>query len=293
MAADSTNKPLGTWNTCRHLTTGVDAEQEGRFYPRCALGSREQRLRWLAEVSPSRLEVVRALQDEFDQLSLGQRERLDAARTRLQGESFMPSASPEVQQVVNDFLERIDEFLWANSERLQDVGLPVDGLRGLISEWIWAWLRTPLIDAPSVREDLVQGLGNGSRAFLGLPMQIRPPATIRLLDRPLYRDAILEIVPTAQPPGIALIGDVDFSNIAAVRSALAGLSESDGDVHLDLSELLFCDLGGLQAIVRAAQALPTGRRMVLHGIPRQIDRALEMFDWAPLPNLVVAEVPSA
>jgi len=44
-ATDSRNKPLGTWPTCRHLTTGSDVENRGRFYPRCALGSPEQRLR--------------------------------------------------------------------------------------------------------------------------------------------------------------------------------------------------------------------------------------------------------
>ena len=43
-ATDSQNKPLGTWPTCRHLTTGTDVGNRGRFYPRCALGSPEQRL---------------------------------------------------------------------------------------------------------------------------------------------------------------------------------------------------------------------------------------------------------
>jgi len=43
-ATDSQDKPLGTWSTCRHLTTGSDVDNRGRFYPRCALGSPEQRL---------------------------------------------------------------------------------------------------------------------------------------------------------------------------------------------------------------------------------------------------------
>jgi hypothetical protein len=43
-AADSKDKPLGTWSTCRHLVTGTDVDNRGRFYPRCALGSPEQRL---------------------------------------------------------------------------------------------------------------------------------------------------------------------------------------------------------------------------------------------------------
>jgi hypothetical protein len=73
-----------------------------------------------------------------------------------------------------------------------------------------------------------------------------------------------------------------------VARALASLPPRTGDVHLDLSGLLFCDLGGLQAIVRAAQALEPGRRLVLHGIPRQFEHALEIVEWAPLPNLSIA-----
>jgi hypothetical protein len=48
IAADSRNKPLGTWRTCRHLGTGDDLENRGRFYPRCGLGDQRQRLQWLA-----------------------------------------------------------------------------------------------------------------------------------------------------------------------------------------------------------------------------------------------------
>lgn len=57
VAADSKNQPLGAWNTCRHLVAGNDLEQRGRFYPRCELGSREQRLQWLAKVTPAKLEA--------------------------------------------------------------------------------------------------------------------------------------------------------------------------------------------------------------------------------------------
>src|ERR1700694_3027969 len=83
IAADSRNKQLGTWRTCRHLITGNALETRGRFYPRCALGNSEQRLQWLAQVSPARLDVVRALQEEFDQVSPPPRERLFYPRAPL------------------------------------------------------------------------------------------------------------------------------------------------------------------------------------------------------------------
>jgi len=58
IAADSRNRPLRTWRTCRHLGTGKDLENRGRFYPRCALGDQRQRLHWLAQVGPAKLDIA-------------------------------------------------------------------------------------------------------------------------------------------------------------------------------------------------------------------------------------------
>jgi len=287
MAADSRNKPLGTWRTCRHLGTGNDLENRGRFYPRCALGDEKQRLQWLAQVSPAKLDVVRALQDEFDELSRPHRERLFDARARLH--SGPPSAvrEPELEELINGFLSTIDGFLEQNDERFRDVGLPAEPLRQLIKEWVWAWVRTPELATPRFDEKPLDVFDRPVRGFLGAPAE-PVPAARRLWNRPLYSDTILQIVPTVDPPGLALLGDVDRSNVAAVAQALARTRGHAGDVHLDLSGLLFCDLGGLQVIVRASQALDPGRRLVLHGIPQQLERALEIVGWAPLPNLAIA-----
>jgi anti-anti-sigma regulatory factor len=288
VAADSRNKPLGTWHTCRHLGTGNDLENRGRFYPRCALGDQQQRMQWLAQVSPAKLDVVRALQAEFDQLSQPHRQRLFDARARLHSGPASAAREPELERVINGFLTTIDRFLDENDERFRDVGLPAEPLRQLIKEWVWAWVRTPELATPKLNEERLDAFENPVRAFLGAPGQpVEAPAR-RLWDRPLYADTILQIVPTMDPPGLAMVGDIDRSNVAAVANALARMRGHAGDIHLDLSGLLFCDLGGLQAIVRAAQALNAGRRLVLHGIPRQLERALEIVDWAPLPNLMIA-----
>lgn len=194
----------------------------------------------------------------------------------------------ETQELIDGFLKVIDRFLNANEARFLDVGLPTQPLRLLIREWVMAWVRTPEMAAPRMRDAPPDAFANPVRAFIGLPAEPATEFTRRLWDRPIYSDTVLQIVTTADPPGIALIGDVEASNVPAVARALAGLRSSTGDVHLDLSGLLFCDLGGLQAIVRAAQALEPGRRLVLHGVPRQLERALEIVDWAPLPNLSIA-----
>jgi anti-anti-sigma regulatory factor len=288
IAADSRNQPLGEWRTCRHLTAGNQLENRGRFYPRCALGSRSQRLQWVAQVSPARVDVVRALQDEFDGFSMPHRRQLSEARTRLHAGSRSRATEAETQELIDGFLQAIDRFLTANEARFQDVGLPTQPLRQLIREWVIAWVRTPEMATPRLTDAPPDAFANPVRAFVGLPIEPAAEWSRRLWDRPIYSDTILQILPTMDPPGIALVGDVESSNVQAVARALAGLPAVAVDLHLDLSGLLFCDLGGLQAIVRAAQALEPGRRLVLRGIPRQLERALEIVDWAPLPNLSIA-----
>jgi ABC-type transporter Mla MlaB component len=293
IAADSRNKPLGTWRTCRHLGTGNDVENRGRFYPRCALGDQGQRLQWVAQVTPAKLDVVRALQEEFDQLSRPHRERLFDARARLHTGPPSASRDPELERLINGFLSTIDGFLAENDARFLDVGLPAEPLRQLIKEWVWAWVRTPELATPRFDGKPLEVFDKPARAFVGAPAEPFTSAARRLWDRPLYADTILQILPTVDPPGLALVGDVDRSNVAALAQALARMRGHAGDVHLDLSGLLFCDLGGLQVIVRASQALETGRRLVLHGIPHQLERALEIVEWAPLPNLTIVGGPSA
>jgi hypothetical protein len=46
---DSRGLPRGTWLTCAHLRSGSHPEQSGHFYPSCALGTAEDRLRFAVE----------------------------------------------------------------------------------------------------------------------------------------------------------------------------------------------------------------------------------------------------
>src|SRR5256712_10645058 len=108
IAADSRNKPLGTWRTCRHLGTGNDLENRGRFYPRCALGDPRQRLQWLAQASPAKLDIVPALQAEFDQLSRPHRERRFPARDRPPSAPASAIRVPEVEHLINRLFTPID-----------------------------------------------------------------------------------------------------------------------------------------------------------------------------------------
>jgi anti-anti-sigma factor len=287
VAADSWDNKLGSWRTCQHLTSGSSVDEPGRFYPRCSLGNAEQRLRWLAKVTPSALEVVRALQDEFDRLSLPHREKLVEARARHRRNGG--TIDPDLEELVSDFLEMIDRFLRENDERLTDVGLATAPLGELIKEWVRLWARTPQFAETETPADPSDRLDGTRRAFVGLAPPRLPVAIPRLMDAPIYQDSILQIVPTVDPPGLALIGDIDASNTAALSQALSAMAGSADDLHLDLTEVFFCDVGGLQTIVGASQALPSGKRLILHGVPQQVQSALDLMRWAMLPTIAIEE----
>src|ERR1700738_2952611 len=124
---------------------------------------------------------------------------------------------------MNAFLPTIDRFLEQNDERFRDVGLPTEPLLQLIREWIWAWVRTPELATPRVDEAPLDAFAQPARAYLGMPAEPPVPSSRLFGTRPPYPDPILQIVPTVAPPGLALIGDVDRSNVPAVARALAAI----------------------------------------------------------------------
>ena len=85
-----------------------------------------------------------------------------------------------------------------------------------------------------------------------------------------------------------LDGTVDASNVDAMSRTLTANVNGAEEFHLDLSGLLFCDLGGLRAIVHTAQQIGGGRRLVMHGLPSHLERAMALAEWAHVPNIVMA-----
>lgn len=90
---------------------------------------------------------------------------------------------------------------------------------------------------------------------------------------------------TASPGGLRLTGEVDASNVDVVTQALAECATAGKSVHLDLSELLFCDVSGIRAIVSYAQSLGGDRRVALHGLPVQLEKVMNVLGWAELAGL--------
>lgn len=307
--ADSMNQRLATILTCRHLTSGNHPEP-GRFYPRCMLGTAAERATWLEMVNPERLDRVRVLQEEFDRFSWPHRERLFEAKARTLA-STDPEARRDLEQLLTGFLDATDHFLAERNERFREVGLPIGPLMQVIDEWSWAWFHSRELGSSHFSEERLSAFAPESQPFLrpaawlpwreggpnGGTAPSRPvnqrlaaieemyPRTVA--DYPVFANNALRISRTLDPPGLRFAGEIDASNVHAVAESLAS-SGGTGDLRLDMSEVQFCDLGGLRAVVRAARNLGDGRRLVLQGAPGQLQKALQIVGWAELPNLVVA-----
>ena len=61
----------------------------------------------------------------------------------------------------------------------------------------------------------------------------------------------------------------------------------NGNAHLDVSNLSFCDVSGIRALVDAANDLGDGRRLLLHGLPEQLQTVIRVTGWSDLPTLVL------
>ncbi len=109
----------------------------------------------------------------------------------------------------------------------------------------------------------------------------------------IWRDDILSITRTFAPPGLALAGEVDDTNVTAVARALhaettrARARSADGArIHLDLRDLHFIDVGALRLLVHSALTLHTaGGTLELSGVAPHVRRVMRVTGWDRVPGL--------
>jgi len=88
----------------------------------------------------------------------------------------------------------------------------------------------------------------------------------------------LTISPLTGRPGLHLAGEVDLATREAFRVALDDvLCDPSTDLHLEMSDLEFIDVGGVQLILQTARRLKSGRRMVLHRPPRSFRLVFDLL----------------
>ncbi|HUA28219.1 MAG TPA: STAS domain-containing protein [Streptosporangiaceae bacterium] len=113
----------------------------------------------------------------------------------------------------------------------------------------------------------------------------------------VYDDGVLRITSTANPPGLAISGEIDESTYPGLLSALERGADGRAEMHFSLGGLKYCDLAGLRAIVCATGADGGGpgldrrhgerRAVVLHEIPPQLMTVLRIVGWDTTPGLVL------
>jgi ABC-type transporter Mla MlaB component len=121
----------------------------------------------------------------------------------------------------------------------------------------------------------------------------------------VYDDGVLRIIRTGSPPVLAMAGEIDESSYPGLVRTLQELVHGQGDVHVNLAGLTYCDLAGLRAIIRLAGAGAEGqdhgsRRLVLHDVPQHLRTVLRIIGWDTTSGLAIdqpvdepAQLPSA
>jgi STAS domain len=100
----------------------------------------------------------------------------------------------------------------------------------------------------------------------------------------VFADKQLVVARTLDPVGLCFSGEIDVTNRDAVARCVGLFPAGEGDVHLDVTELIFCDISGIRAFVEAAEA-PRQGRLLLHGLPELLQTVMRVTGWADLPNL--------
>jgi anti-anti-sigma regulatory factor len=107
-----------------------------------------------------------------------------------------------------------------------------------------------------------------------------------------YYDGVLRVIWAGRPAVVLIAGEVDESTYSGLVSTLEDLAGRDGDIHVDLADLAYCDLAGLRAILRLAgtgrgDEGRSGRCLVLHGVPPYLRMVLEILGWDSTPGLII------
>jgi hypothetical protein len=151
IAATSYGKPLGTHVACAHLVVGELGKNQ--FYPRCALGTDVERLRWIAMMGPARLEVQRALGAEFERLYPDSLRKLIAAKAESLAEPPDRRTSRlALAAVVRDFVEEFGVFVTTHASRIAELGFSASDLTARVAIVLGEWQNSARLDLPRGEE---------------------------------------------------------------------------------------------------------------------------------------------
>jgi anti-anti-sigma factor len=101
----------------------------------------------------------------------------------------------------------------------------------------------------------------------------------------VYGDRILVVSRTTAPDGLKFAGEIDASNSSSLAESIRATFPDGGDPHLDMSAVSFCDISGITVLMDLAEEIGPGRRLLVHGLPEQLEEVMRVTGWADRPGL--------
>ena len=94
---------------------------------------------------------------------------------------------------------------------------------------------------------------------------------------------------TPHPATLRLSGIIDELTHCFLKDALCRAAQSpEHDLLIDLSEVEFCDLGGVRAIMSVATRPVAPRRVTLAGLPAEIRTVIHILGWQAAPGVTIS-----
>lgn len=98
----------------------------------------------------------------------------------------------------------------------------------------------------------------------------------------------LRVAFTGQPATLRLTGVIDESTHGLLRKALSRATQTPEDgLLIDMSEVEFCDLGGVRAILSVAIRPVAPRRVTLTGLPAETRTIIHILGWQVTPGVAI------
>ena len=98
----------------------------------------------------------------------------------------------------------------------------------------------------------------------------------------------LRIAFSRRPATLRLSGVIDELTHYLLTDALSRAAQNpEHDLHIDLSEVEFCDLGGVRAIMSVATRPVAPRRVTLTGLPAETRTIIHILGWHAAPGVTI------
>ena len=99
--------------------------------------------------------------------------------------------------------------------------------------------------------------------------------------------SVLEMSPLVHAQGLRLAGELDLATAPQLAEALLEFASSEGELHLNVSELTFLDSSGLHVILALARARGNDRPVVLLDPHTSITRTFEIAGVGDHPGVEI------